>query len=183
MNSNSCVTLHEEKKTLVIDVNLPGHDARTTTSLFLRTSKELSEREGGRCFVCSRTEEECGSPLEHHHWLIERCLTDGVDWGFFREYVFRLERLLKYAADYVREHETLENVMDFVDDQTVNGMLLCREHHTADGKDIPCGIHTLEYVLWQFQCYGKEGFQFTKTETIDHADEHTVAVCAEKEPA
>ncbi len=159
---------HEEKETLTIDVNLPGHDARVTTPLFTRTRHALIAREGDRCFVCGRTPAESGHPNEAHHVWIERCLAEGVDWSYFREKVFALESMITGAADYCRANPMIDDIMSFVDDQTVNGLLLCKEHHTSDGKDIPCGIHTMPFPLWFFQAYGKDGFQFTKTEIIEH---------------
>lgn len=42
--------IHEEKETLSVDVNIPGHEERTETSLFRRTREQLIAREGGRCF-------------------------------------------------------------------------------------------------------------------------------------
>jgi hypothetical protein len=163
--------VHEEKETLPVDVNLPGHDERVTTPLFTRTRKAMLERENGRCFICNRTEAEAGAPLESHHVWIERCLANAADWTYFRDTIFQLERILGYTADFCREHETLDDIMTFVDDQTINGLPLCKEHHTSDGLDIPCGIHTMPFPLWLFQRYGRDGFEFTSTETIAHADE------------
>jgi hypothetical protein len=47
---------------------------------------------------------------------------------------------------------------------TLNGMLLCKEHHT--GKET--GIHYLPYPLWIAQKYGKEGYKFNDVEVIHH---------------
>jgi hypothetical protein len=44
--------VHEEKNTFSVDVNIPGHAARTTTPLFEKSRKHLLERDGGRCWVC-----------------------------------------------------------------------------------------------------------------------------------
>ncbi|UNJ99715.1 hypothetical protein [Ralstonia sp. RRA.1] len=54
----------------------------------------------------------------------------------------------------------------FVDDMTVNGLLLCKQHHT--GKD--AGIHDMPFPLWIAQRYAIEGYQFTPNEVIHHAD-------------
>ena len=56
-------------------------------------------------------------------------------------------------------------VYDFVDDMTVNGLLLCKDHHTVGDE----GIHTLPGPIFLAQKYGKEGYQFTKLEVIHHA--------------
>src|SRR5258708_29074626 len=71
---------HVEKETLSVDVNIPEHDARVTTALFTRTRLALIAREGGRCFICARTEAEAG-PLEAHHHPVERCFAEELDWN------------------------------------------------------------------------------------------------------
>lgn len=52
----------------------------------------------------------------------------------------------------------------FVDDMTVNGLLLCKDHHV--GKDE--GIHDLPYPLWVAQRSGLEGYAFSSLEIIHH---------------
>lgn len=42
----------------------------------------------------------------------------------------------------------------FVDDMTVNGLLLGKAHHT--GKDV--GIHDMPFPLWIAQKYAREGY-------------------------
>jgi hypothetical protein len=162
--------IHQEIVGGRIAVNIPGHADRVTTPLFVHTRKQLIEREGGRCFICNRTEEESGFPLESHHWIIERCLSEVADWTYAREAIFKLEAYIKYAADFARSNPTLPDIMTFVDDQTANGLLLCKEHHTVDGKDVPCGIHELPFPQWLFQRVCQDGFQFTASEKIEHAD-------------
>jgi hypothetical protein len=54
----------------------------------------------------------------------------------------------------------------FVDDQLVNGRILCKAHHT--GKDE--GIHDMPFPLWIAQRYLKEGYQFTPSEKICHEE-------------
>ena len=69
---------HEEKETLVVDVMVPGHDERVTTSLFTRTRRTLIEREGGACFICGRDAKASGHPLEAHHHPVERSFANSV---------------------------------------------------------------------------------------------------------
>ena len=71
---------HEERETLAVDVELPGHAPRTETSLFERTKKALHARENGRCFLCGQTEAETGMPHEAHHHPVERSLATAWDW-------------------------------------------------------------------------------------------------------
>jgi hypothetical protein len=161
----SVTETHEEKETLVIDVLLPGHEARTTTSLFKHSKEKLVEREGGRCFICGRTAEETG-PLESHHHPIERSLTNLVDWPRFsadckagmwgpHAQVFDWDSFL--SADPFDPYK-------FVDDQTVNGLLLCADHHRGKNE----GVHYTVYPFFIIQRYAKEGTQFTPSEVIHH---------------
>jgi len=158
---------HEEKETLLVDVILPGHEQRVTTTLFSHTRDLLLKMDGGRCFVCERTAEEAGEPLEAHHWLIERALANAADWQEFVRFVGLLYRLTARAHDFVLTHPLGPpdgDIMAFVDDMTVNGMLLCKLHHT--GKD--SGIHDLPEPLWAVQAYGRDGYTFSSVETLAH---------------
>ncbi|MDA8092363.1 MAG: hypothetical protein M0T84_00360 [Betaproteobacteria bacterium] len=158
--------MHEERETLCVDVNIPGHDPRTTTALFSHTKKILVEREKGRCFVCGRTAEESGHPLEAHHHPIERSLANMIDWS-------RVERDCRRGmwGEAARNFDWSKfdpaDPYSFVDDMTVNGELLCKEHHT--GKDE--GKHDLPWPLWIAQRYGKEGYKFSLVEVIHHAQD------------
>jgi hypothetical protein len=156
---------HEEKETLAVDVLLPGHEPRTTTSIFRRTKKMLEDREGGRCVVCGRTADEAG-PLEAHHHPIERSLANMIDWSRVRA---DCEKGIwgPHAQAFDWSTFSIDDPYSFVDDMTVNGKLLCAEHHR--GRD--SGIHSLPYPLWLAQVYGKEGYQFTPSEIIHHEQE------------
>ena len=178
---------HEEKETLSVDVLLPGHEARTTTPLFLHSKKALIAREGGRCFICNATAEESGHPLEAHHHPIERSLANLIDWdrvaaqakgGEFGERAaafdwvgfFKGAKTVTVAGETPLHPDVHYKVPAdpylFGDDMTVNGLLLCKEHHT--GKD--AGIHDMPFPLWIAQKYAREGYQFSPTEVIHHAD-------------
>jgi hypothetical protein len=56
--------IHEEKNTFQVDVNIPGHDSRVSTPLFVKSRKHLIERDGGRCWACNCTAGETGHPIE-----------------------------------------------------------------------------------------------------------------------
>ena len=148
---------HEQKVTIGTDINLPDHEERVTTSKFTHTKKQLVDKVGGRCWVCGRTEEESGHPMEAHHYPIERSLAEGVDWNIVR----------KDFPEF--DWKTFDEKNDpyfFVDDMTVNGLLLCKMHHTG----VNAGIHFMPHPLWVIQRYLKEGYQYTSTETIHHSD-------------
>lgn len=156
--------IHEEKETLVVDVSIPGHEERTTTALFVRTKKLLMEREGGRCFVSGMTEAEVG-PLEAHHHPIERSMANMIDWDrFAADCKAGIWGPHARAFDWSRFDPA--DPYTFVDDMTVNGVLLAKRFHTA--KD--AGIHNLPFPLWIAQKYGKEGYEFSPTEVIHHEE-------------
>lgn len=154
--------IHEEKETLTVDVNIPGHEPRKTTALFERTRKALISRAGGRCFICNATAEESGHPLEAHHHPIERSFAEMIDWDRFK-----VDAQAGVWGEAIRsfEWDGFTDWTQFVDDMTVNGMLLCKPHHI--GKDE--GMHALPFPIWVAQKYGKEGYQFSAAEVIHHA--------------
>lgn len=148
---------HEQKETFVVDINLPDHDPRTTTSLFSKTKKQLIERNGGRCWICNKTEEQSGHPLEAHHMIIEWAFANAVDWNLVK-------------ADFLDfpdwdELFATNNYSLFVDNMLWNGRLLCKNHHVG----LNSGIHFTTYPNWIIQRYLKEGYQYSSTETITHA--------------
>lgn len=153
----SVTDVHEEKNSFVVDVNIPGHEPRTTTSLFTRTRLDLLKRDGGRCWVCGCTAEESGSPIEAHHCPIERSFAMMIDWSV--DSIIRKD-FPGFGWGSFNEADPYS----FVDDMHVNGRLLCKAHHT--GKDE--GVHDLPEPVWLAQRYGKEGYKFSDVEIIHH---------------
>lgn len=154
--------IHEEKETLSIEVNIPGHDERETTSLFRRTRKKLIERDDGRCWICGATADEVG-PLEAHHHPVERSLANMVDWHLFRKYA-ELGLFGEHAKAFDWSKFDPADPYSFVDNMLANGILLCKNHHV--GKDE--GIHTMPYPLFVAQKFAKEGYKFSDVEVIHH---------------
>jgi len=175
---------HDEVETLKVDVIIPDHADRVTTPLFKHSRDALIEREGGRCWVCGRTEAEAGHPLEAHHHPIERSMAEMIDW---RRFSVDCKAGLwgPHAADYGWDGffvmgpahdgdqlglpETVlapKDIYAFVDDMTVNGMILCKDHHTVGDE----GIHTLPFPLFVAQKYGKDGYQFNSSEVLHHEE-------------
>lgn len=153
--TESVTEVHEERETLVVDVNLPGHDPRTTTALFRHTREQLIKREEGRCWICGRTAEESGFPLEAHHSGIERSYaTAPIDW--------EKVKLDFPNFDWVSFDES--KPLDFVDNMLAQGLLLCKDHHTHPET----GIHTVPWPIFIMQRYLKAGYQFNKLEKIVH---------------
>lgn len=159
---------HQEKETLQVEVNVPEHEDRVTTALFIRTRKALIERDKC-CYVSGMTEEECkaqGGSLEAHHHPIERCLAHLVDWpGFITEAKAGKWGLGPQAFDW--DAFDPKNPYTFVDDMLHNGMLLAKRFHT--GKDE--GIHCMPYPLWIAQKYAVEGYKFSDVEVVHHFDQ------------
>lgn len=155
--------IHAERETLEVDVNIPGHETRTTTPLFTHTKKLLMNREGARCWICGCTAIESGHPLEAHHHPIERSLANMIDWARF-EADCRAGLWGPIAKSFDWDKFDPADPYTFVDDMTVNGELLCKNHHT--GKD--AGKHDLPFPLWIAQRYGREGYQFSDIEIIHH---------------
>jgi hypothetical protein len=156
---------HEEKNTISVDVILPGHEKRVTTALFSRSKKVLMkvacvlgfkvQRPAGRCWICNKTAQEVGQPLEAHHFGIERAYVDAkIRWDVVK-------------ADFPMfdwAHFDPAKPEAFVDDMGAQGILLCKEHHT--GKD--SGIHDLPFSLWIMQRYLEDGVEFNPNEVISH---------------
>lgn len=158
--------VHEEKLTLTVDVEIPGHEARTETSLFRHTKTQLLEREGHRCWICGRTPEETGKPAQVHHHPVERSLAEGID--------FEIVKADCNAGMYGPYAQSFDwktffshgDVYAFVDNALVNGRVLCPDHHIGRNE----GIHMLPYPLFLAQRYMKTGYEFTPSEKICHAD-------------
>ncbi|WP_186083682.1 hypothetical protein [Burkholderia gladioli] len=186
---------HVEHDTLTLDVNIPEHDKRETSALFRRTRELLIEREGGRCFLSNATAEESGHPLEAHHHPIERCMAELIDWVRFADdckkgqwgpYAMAFDWDDFFRGAMVHTHDgVVEREADdplhvsnsvqfvrprdpylFVDDMTVNGMLLSKKFHTGKGS----GIHDMPFPLYIAQRYAREGYQFSSVTTIHHFD-------------
>jgi hypothetical protein len=156
---------HDQAETLKVEVIIPGHEPRTTTELFRRSRAQLLA-ECPWCAICGATAEESGHPLEAHHHPIERSLANMVDWGRFADDAKRglwgdKAAAFDWSAFHPDQWET------FVDDMTVNGLMLCKAHHTGGDE----GIHALPFPLWIAQRYGREGYRFSAVEIIHHHDE------------
>lgn len=148
--------VHEEKETLSVDVEIPGHAPRgAATPLFERTRKEYMDKMGGRCWICGADEAESGEPLQLHHKIIERCFAeDDIDWDKVKEDV----------PDFPWATFDTSDPYSFVDNCNYNGIVLCRKHHTE--KD--SGVHMLPNSLWVMQRYLKDKARFSPTEVIVH---------------
>lgn len=162
--------IHEERETLTVSVFLPGHEPRGDASaLFTRTRRQLIQRDHV-CFICGCVEAEVG-PLEAHHFPIERSLANLIDWKAFSTACKSGE--YGHAAQvfdwdkFFGGKDAPDDPYIFVDDMTVNGLLLCKAHHT--GKDE--GIHCMPHPLWLAQKFAVEGYKYSEFEIIHHHQE------------
>lgn len=170
---------HEQRETLTVDYIIPGHDARgAATALFKHSRQQLIDREGGRCWLSGLTAGQLGGPLEAHHFPVERCFAEGIDWprfsndckfGLWGPYAqaFNWDQFFAAAARDAAGRLVPVDPYLFVDDMTVNGRLLGKQYHT--GKDE--GVHMLPEPIWLAQKYMVEGYKFSAVEVIHHAQE------------
>ncbi len=153
---------HQEKETLSVDVDLPGHAPRgVPTPLFVASKKILMERVGARCWICNGTEAEVG-PLQAHHWIVERSLATAWDWPRFIADCKAGKFGVYCQAFHWEGFDPVSDPYKFVDDMSVNGLLLCEKHHI--GKDE--GIHSLPVPLWGWQRYAPEGYKLSDVEVV-----------------
>lgn len=158
---------HEEKETLSVEVNIPAHADRVTTAIFSRTRKELIARDGV-CYICGSLNSK-ESPLEAHHYPIERSIAELIDWGLVKSDAIAellgnsdAQREAAKAFDW----DAMQDHYDFVDNMNVNGMLLCKTHHIRKDE----GIHAMPHPLWIAQRYALEGQKFSDVEIIHHQE-------------
>lgn len=175
---------HEQAETLAVNVIVPGHDARgAATPLFHCTRLALIAREGGRCWISGMTAEQSGHPLEAHHYPIERCFAEAVDWPRFSKdcvagkwgthaQQFDWAGFFKGSQLITRPDtgKAFVKVIDpylFVDDMTVNGRVLAKQFHV--GKDE--GVHMLPEPIFLAQKYLAEGYKLSEFEIVHHEQE------------
>ena len=178
--------VHEEINTFQVDVFLPGHAARVTTALFKKSRLWLLDHVAGRCWICLRTAEETGHPIEAHHYPIERSFAEMIDFSpdspirkDFPDFDWEKFSIGATWEDVPAwtDPDSGEQVPPcqwyrpadpylFVDDMKVNGRALCKPHHI--GKDE--GVHGLPEPVWLAQRYAMDGVRFSKVEIIHHGD-------------
>lgn len=155
---------HADKSTLTVVVNVPPHIERKASATFERTRPLLIARESDRCFICGRTSAEVGAGHEAHHCLMEWCLAYCSDWHIVKAICLdgewgesNAQRLAAKSFDWSGwdlDSPTPHQIESFVDDMTVNGQLLCKEHHTGAGT----GKHEMDHPRWVAQRFVKDGY-------------------------
>jgi hypothetical protein len=137
---------HEQRLTLTVDIFVPDHPDRSESPVFRRARKLLIEdNPAAKCWIDNS---QCDGGLELHHFFIEWCDADGVDW----------DRVRALYPDF--DWSTFKEPADFVDSAYNARLVLCKKHHT--GKDH--GIHLLPYPVWLMQAHKRADFVFSPDE-------------------
>lgn len=178
---------HVDKSTLVVSVYDPEHAARVTTALFTRTRDEVLASEP-LCWLCGCPKESVG-PLELHHCNVERMFAEITDYELLRDAALAGElgftpkqRELNRTWDWVSFLASLQidplRCYDYVDNMHLNGLPLCKPHHTGTDE----GIHNMDFPRWQAQRYAKGGWKFSDAETIDSEAQRVQAIGEDEGP-
>lgn len=183
--SNCAITAaHVDKSTLTISINVPEHAQRTASATFERTRPLLIKREGDRCFICGRTSVEVGIGHEAHHCYLEWCLADAIDWAIVQD-ICKLgewgftdaQRQVAKAFDWTGfDPADPAQIERFTDDMTIQGVLLCKEHHTGSGT----GIHMMDHPRWIGQKIVKPGYVLINNDVMGTEAEVLQEVMAEE---
>lgn len=138
---------HEFKEKMEVDVELPDHEQRKRTAKFEHARHQMIEVEKQTCWVCGTSEE-----LELHHWVIEDCLANAVDFS----------EGSKLRQDFPEfDWASFKEPQDFVSDR-VNMRVFCKKHHTGVGTS----IHRLPYPVFNVQRYLKADFNYIVTPPV-----------------
>jgi len=136
MATAALVNAHAVSRTLHETVYTPTHPQRGSSSSEFQASKDALEKESPTCYICGRTAEQSGAPLEAHHVPLEWSLKNSAD-------------LAKILIDYPQAG-SLEKFLDSVD----NLLLLCAKCHRSPLY----GVHMITMPAWIAQKYQIDGW-------------------------
>ena len=125
------VSAHAVSRTLHETVYTPTHPQRGASSPEFRETKAALLKECPNCYICGRTAEESGSPLELHHTSVEWSLANSA-------------ALAKIQVDYPQA-KSVGQFLDSVD----NGLILCAKCHRSSLY----GVHMITFPAWVVQKY------------------------------
>jgi hypothetical protein len=143
MMTAALVSAHAVSRSLHETVYTPSHPKRGSSSAEFRASKEALEKETPGCWVCGRSAEQVGAPLEGHHLHAEWSLINSVD-------------LAKIQESWPQA-KSLQEWLDSVD----NLVLLCVEHHRSPLY----GVHMVTMPAWVVQKYQIDGWDLVNGPT------------------
>ena len=130
------VNAHAVSRTLHETVYTPSHPKRGASSTEFQESKKALEEISDTCWICGRTAEQSGSPLEGHHLSTELSLINSVDFAKVKE-----------AFPHAKDPETWL-------DSTDNLVLLCAKCHRSPMY----GVHMVTMPAWIVQKYQRDGW-------------------------
>lgn len=145
--------IHAMKQTNSFNINIPGHDERKDSSLFVKTRKHLIEDLDTPCWICGSKENR-----QVHHSIIEWSLANACDW----------EKVKSDHPDFPDWDKLDPNNPDtfyYFVDSPYQMMVLCQFHHTGTNKNgNGYGIHAVPEPIWKFQRYVKKDFPYINKE-------------------
>jgi len=130
------VQAHAVTRALHETVWTPTHPKRGESSAEFQASKKALEAISATCWICGKTAEESGLPLEGHHLNTEWSLINSADWA-------KVQENFPHAKD-------LETWLDSTD----NLILLCAKCHRSPLY----GVHMVTMPAWIVQKYQLEGW-------------------------
>src|SRR5665213_3222048 len=130
------VNAHAVSRTLHETVYTPTHPQRGASSPEFQASKKALEAISATCWICGKTAEESGAPLEGHHLNTEWSLINAADWA-------KVQESFPHA-------KSLEEWLDSTD----NLILLCTKCHRSPLR----GVHMITMPAWIFQKYKLDGW-------------------------
>jgi len=146
--SKDISVIHSMKQSSSFDINIPAHEPRKDSSVFIKTRKCLIDELDTPCWVCGSKENR-----QVHHSIIEESMQNAVDWS-----KVKLDHPNFPHWDLIDQNNP-DTFVHFVDAE-YQMIVLCQGHHTGTGKvDDKKGIHYLPYPIFLMQKYVKDGFK------------------------
>jgi hypothetical protein len=143
LDSKNVNEIHQMSDTVRYTVNIPGHNARTESSVFAATKKHLIDDLDTPCWVCGSKENR-----EVHHFILEYSLANAVDWN-------KLKALCPDFPDWDKIDPNNPDTFKYFTDHAYNMRILCTLHHRQSQ-----GIHRIPYPIWNFIKIKKDDFEF-----------------------
>jgi hypothetical protein len=140
---------HEMNQSCTFHIQIPCHEPRKDSTLFIQTRKHLVEDLDTPCWVCGSKENR-----QVHHSIIEWSLANATDWA-------KVKAEHPDFPDWNKvDPNNPETFMYFVD-HPYQMMVLCQPHHTGTNKDGKgYGIHFVPKPIWEMQKYVKDDFNY-----------------------
>lgn len=142
----SDVAEHEQRETLVIDVEYPAHAQRSESPEFAANKRQLVTKLDTPCFSCG-----CKTDREVHHLLIEWAEAEFADWEKVAKLAHHFD-IYGFAAQLGDKPITTP-------DDIRNLVVICARCHRGAGT----GIHLVPFPNWISQAAAKDGVTILKS--------------------